>query len=312
MSGFLASMHGAAVTRKTKSQTVAATSSAHSECVDLSEACKEMMHVRQTAAELGHKENTPTDLHCDGSAAAAMTKNPGFTQRSKSMRPSHHNVRDCQHSKMTCIKKINGKENPADTLTKPPSKASTQRHNQHFFDVKCDNDVDNVNMLLYVHHYDDANNDADSDNEHASDNSERTGEERPLHPIPPCSPPTHESAASVSTTRYIASSILQNVSHAVRSITPFFQTRRNTPITHERPSNTFTERPLQRRRITPPTTADAKEHEILDDDSSNTQQHDNETRDATQPDPVVQAASPLTGMSADTMPHYDANLPNDE
>ena len=68
----------------------------------------------------------------------SMAQKPGFTQRSKSMRMCHHNVRQCEKDEVTTLKKIKGTENPADVLTKGLPRHLNDRHVSHMFHARHD------------------------------------------------------------------------------------------------------------------------------------------------------------------------------
>lgn len=136
VTGLFVSMYGGAVCWRKINQKIVTTSSGEAEYVALSSACREILYVRQLAEEIGYQEKYPTDLYCDSRAAIQIATNTGFSQRSKSIRLHYHNVRDCVKTNIAVLRKIDGKLNPADALTKPLSRAQTQRYNTHFFDTQ--------------------------------------------------------------------------------------------------------------------------------------------------------------------------------
>ena len=139
VSGFLVFLHGGPVCWRKVNQKIVTTSSAEAEYVAMSAACREIIFVRQLCDEIGFQESFPTDLYSDSKSAIAIATNPGFTQRSKSIRLHYHNTRDCVENSVVTLKKINGKLNPADALTKSLNRAETSKYNQYFFNTNVDN-----------------------------------------------------------------------------------------------------------------------------------------------------------------------------
>ena len=69
----------------------------------------------------------------DDSAATAVATEPGFAQRSKSIRVSFHNTRDSIKRGEVEPKPVKSAHNPADVLTKTVSRAVNRRHMPAFF-----------------------------------------------------------------------------------------------------------------------------------------------------------------------------------
>ena len=147
VSGFVVFVHGGPVCWRKINQKIVTTSSAEAEYVAMSSACKEIIFVRQLCYEINYPENNPTDLLSDSNAAISIATNVGFTQRSKSIRLHYHNTRDCVQNSIVKLKKVDGKENPADALTKSLNRAETSKYAQYFFDTKC---LDNETLSYLV------------------------------------------------------------------------------------------------------------------------------------------------------------------
>ena len=75
-----------------------------------------------------HVSSDGVPSHCDGASAVSIGQKPGFTQRSKSTRISHHNVRQCERNEDTKLLKTKGTDNPADALTKGLPRHLNDKH----------------------------------------------------------------------------------------------------------------------------------------------------------------------------------------
>ena len=147
--GFLVLVGGSPVTWKTMKQTIVADSTACAEHMALSDTCKETMHIRQFLEELGCKEKSPTPVHCDNSSAMSTSTKPGFTQKSKATRTKHHNTRQCVKDKIVEIRKMDGKANIADILTKGTDKATTKTHTSTLFTTPNDSCEEHLGMMRH-------------------------------------------------------------------------------------------------------------------------------------------------------------------
>ena len=95
-----------------------ATSTAEAECMAMSETSKELLHQRQSLAELGEAMEKPTSVFVDNDAAIQIAKNPGFAQRSKSIRMAHHNTPDMTADCTVSVLQIESRNDASDILTK--------------------------------------------------------------------------------------------------------------------------------------------------------------------------------------------------
>ena len=124
---------GAPVIWKSFLQRVVAGSTGEAECVAMGEATRELICARQFSCELGVCcENPSTSLE-DDAPSMRVAENPGFTQRSKSMRVKHHIVRDALSEGIVQMTKVPGADDVADVMTKPMTVAKTKQCNRHLF-----------------------------------------------------------------------------------------------------------------------------------------------------------------------------------
>ncbi|MEM1007427.1 MAG: reverse transcriptase domain-containing protein, partial [Myxococcota bacterium] len=114
-------------------QTVVALSTGEAEYMALSPLCKEVIFATQLCTEIDFKAKTPVLLFDDSEPAIAIAMGTGLTKRSRSIRLSFHNVRDCVATNVLTVQKVSGKTNPADILTKPLSSQANGRYCNMFF-----------------------------------------------------------------------------------------------------------------------------------------------------------------------------------
>ena len=126
--GYVLFYAGAPVLWRSFKQTVVAGSTGEAEYMALSPLCKEVVFATQLCGELKLNESVPTLIFDDSEPAIAIAMGTGLTKRSRSVRLSYHNVRDCVGSGLIHLRKVSGKTNPADVLTKP---LSAQAHGMY-------------------------------------------------------------------------------------------------------------------------------------------------------------------------------------
>ena len=138
-SGYFLNLFGGPVLWGSHRQRVLANSIAESEYMSMSQLCRDIVYCTQFVNEIGFPEykNVPicTPIYEDCSPAISIASNPGFSQRSKSIRLSYHNVRAMLREQRIDIKKIKGEDQPADLLTKPLSRRLTIKFCKMLFDV---------------------------------------------------------------------------------------------------------------------------------------------------------------------------------
>jgi hypothetical protein len=99
----------------------------------MSLACKLILFAQQFLNELGYKVILPIVLHADNDPAISIAESTGFSEASRSIRVSYHNVRDLNETGFIQIQWTSSNENTADLLTKPLSRKATEKHNRTSF-----------------------------------------------------------------------------------------------------------------------------------------------------------------------------------
>ena len=103
----------------------------------LSPLCKEVVYATQLCEELGFKKvPKPVIIFDDSEPAIAIAMGRTLSNKSRSIRLSYHNVRDAVVNNLIDLRKVSGKTNPADILTKPLSKNGTSKYASIFFKQK--------------------------------------------------------------------------------------------------------------------------------------------------------------------------------
>lgn len=124
--GYLFKAWGGAIAWKSKRQTTTALSTAEAEYMGLSDAAKESKWLRQLLGELGIEPERPFPIYSDNEAAVNLSKNPVQHERSKHIDIRYHFVREQQEDGTLQVSRVSSKNNVADIMTKPTTKA-----NQH-------------------------------------------------------------------------------------------------------------------------------------------------------------------------------------
>lgn len=133
-SGCYIEMCGGPITWRNKRQTIVAPSTAEAEYISLSACTREVIFVRQLLYELKLPIKKPTTIHCDSKSAISIGTKPSFSQKSKSIRLHYHITRS-EIGKSIVLKYIQGKDNPADILTKPVPSAVHNKHSNKMFKI---------------------------------------------------------------------------------------------------------------------------------------------------------------------------------
>lgn len=121
ISGQVFVMNGSAISWRSKQQSIIATSTCHAEYIAACEAARECVWLREMLSEMGFAAVKPTCIFEDNEAAIFLSNNPATTDRSKHIRLKWHYVRQCVKDQVLLLKKIETRNNAADTLTKPVS-----------------------------------------------------------------------------------------------------------------------------------------------------------------------------------------------
>ena len=109
----------AAITWSSKKQPSVALSSCEAEIMAASEACKELLYLREFLGELGEGSSEPTSLSVDNKAAIDLAYNPEHHQRSKHIERRHFFVREVVESGRLVVPFVASADNLADFFTKP-------------------------------------------------------------------------------------------------------------------------------------------------------------------------------------------------
>jgi hypothetical protein len=117
-SGYIFMLAGAAVSWKSKKQSLVALSSTEAEYVAATEAAKEAIWLRGLLEELGYAQEKPTPLFCDNTSAIALVENPVLHDRTKHIKRKMHFVRDAAIQGEIELKFCGTEDQLADVLTK--------------------------------------------------------------------------------------------------------------------------------------------------------------------------------------------------
>ena len=124
-SGYFLSFCGGPVLWGAHKQKVLAMSIAEAEYMSLSRLGRDIIYAKQLVTEMGFPVESVIPVHEDCKPAINIAENPGFSNRSKSIRLAYHNVRDLVADGVIKLIHISGDSQPADILTKPLSGPQT-------------------------------------------------------------------------------------------------------------------------------------------------------------------------------------------
>ena len=124
-SGYLITFSGGAVSWQSRLQKCIALSTAEAEFIAATEACKELLWMKQFLRELGFKQQKYV-LFCDNQSSIHLAKNSTFHSRSKHIDVRYHWIRDTLNNKLLELEKIHTDENGSDMLTKAVSREKLQ------------------------------------------------------------------------------------------------------------------------------------------------------------------------------------------
>ena len=119
ISGFLATINGAAISWSSKKQTSVATSSTEAEYMALSGAVKEIIWIQRMFKELGRTLEDEKIIYEDNQGAIALAKNPEQHARTKHIDIQYHFIRECIENGYIELKYIPTEDMVADAMTKP-------------------------------------------------------------------------------------------------------------------------------------------------------------------------------------------------
>ena len=89
--------------------------------VELSNACKEMIYLKNSLKEINIPLQLPMVIYCDNKSTCWLAENRSLSERSKHFDIDELFVRDHVKDKTVCVKYVDTKLNLADPITKPYS-----------------------------------------------------------------------------------------------------------------------------------------------------------------------------------------------
>jgi Reverse transcriptase (RNA-dependent DNA polymerase)/GAG-pre-integrase domain len=128
ISGISCMMAGAAVVFKSKTQSIAATSSTEAEFICAVHTAKIVNYLRSILYELGFAQDGPTPIYEDNRAAIDMVNASKPTERSRHIDIQHFAIQDWKRRNIVVLRHISGTMSPSDALTKPLSWVLHSRH----------------------------------------------------------------------------------------------------------------------------------------------------------------------------------------
>ncbi|CAI5480323.1 unnamed protein product [Closterium sp. Yama58-4] len=123
--GYVFTLGGAAVSWRTKRQTVIATSTAEAEYVALFEGAREATYLRRLCKDLGFRQQEPTVIFVDNQSAIALATGEQMSQRIKHMDVRYHWTRKAIRDGVVRPEYCPTAQQAADYLTKP---LTTKQH----------------------------------------------------------------------------------------------------------------------------------------------------------------------------------------
>ena len=110
---------GGVVVARSRKQSVVALSSCEAEYMSICSAVQEIVYIRQLLVDLYRRQDSPTVLECDNSAAVELTSRETHQQRAKHISIRFHFSREAIRRGEVVMKRVPGISNFADMLTKP-------------------------------------------------------------------------------------------------------------------------------------------------------------------------------------------------
>ncbi|XP_055589903.1 uncharacterized protein LOC129742083 [Uranotaenia lowii] len=118
-SGFVFMMGGAAISWRSRQQSIVALSSMESEYVSLSEAAQETVWLRRLLTDLGLSQKQPTTLYEDNQSCIAFVRSERVNKRSKHIETKEAFVKDLCAKGVIRLQYLCTEDMLADSLTKP-------------------------------------------------------------------------------------------------------------------------------------------------------------------------------------------------
>lgn len=116
--GFVFTLHGGAISWRSRMQRLVATSTAAAEYVAAAEAVKDSLWLRRVMGDLGEYAG-PVTLKEDNQACIAMATNEGMSSRTKHIDVCYHLIRDCVAQQQVVVEYVPSEQQLADGFTKP-------------------------------------------------------------------------------------------------------------------------------------------------------------------------------------------------
>lgn len=128
--GYVFTLQGAAISWKSKKQTIVALSSTEAEYIGSTEAAKEAIWLQRLYSDLnpGIASPPPLPLYVDNQGAIKLAENPRFHERTKHIDIKYHFVREAREQGLIDVNYLSTAEMTADVLTKALSRDAHQRH----------------------------------------------------------------------------------------------------------------------------------------------------------------------------------------
>ena len=117
--GYAAMLAGGAISYRTKTQSITATSSTEAEFLAAVFAAKQVKYLRSIMRELGFPQQGPTIVYEDNMSAIQMINARVPTERSRHIDIQHFAIQDWKDQGDIVMEHIPGIINPSDDLTKP-------------------------------------------------------------------------------------------------------------------------------------------------------------------------------------------------
>ena len=119
-SGYVLMLNGAAISWRSKRQSVHALSSAEAEFIAASSVVQEVIYLRRLLAELGFPQTSPTSIFADNETCIRWSRGAvGGSERAKHIDLRKHFVHAASEQGILELVKVDSKLNASDALTKP-------------------------------------------------------------------------------------------------------------------------------------------------------------------------------------------------
>jgi len=126
--GYIVMYKGTPIAWHSSLQSVIALSTCESDCIALSECCRELAYLRELAAFLHQSEDEPTPVYEDNEGIIDLVKNPVHHKRSKHVDVKFYYIRVAHEKGMIKVLKVHTDLNRADIMTKATTTTIFHRH----------------------------------------------------------------------------------------------------------------------------------------------------------------------------------------